>query len=462
MPVSCILHKIRFGLAAAALVAPSILHAAAEPAYILSGPGGSAVLRTITYSPDCPIAKVDGKSLPMALRVAMGMIPQRSTRSAPDDSKASVFPVNTCDLHVPDGARSVIFDGRAMPLPKPTPRRIVVIGDTGCRLKKSDDAYQACNDPAAYPFARIAAQAAAWKPDLVVHVGDYHYRENACPTGNSGCEGSPWGYGWDAWNADFFTPAAPLLGAAPWVVVRGNHESCVRAGQGWWRFLDPRPLEPRRDCNDAANDDIGDYSDAYAVPIGRKARLVVMDMSGAGGDPQAPDAWQTRKIAETYHQLAALSAGQSFVLAADHYPIIGIGAYADNGVIKTFVGSPAITAGFSSQDPNILPGTIDALLAGHIHLWEQADYGGKQPSQFIAGFSGTLEDEVPLSGDLAGQFNLSDGTKLARFSSLTDRFGYMTMERIGRQRWSIDVHGLDGKILKHCLLRGRRSVCAAR
>ncbi len=52
------------------------------------------------------------------------------------------------------------------------------------------------------------------------------------------CAGSPWGYGWDAWNADFFTPAAPLLAAAPWAAVRGNHESCARAGQGWWRFLD--------------------------------------------------------------------------------------------------------------------------------------------------------------------------------------------------------------------------------
>ena len=69
-------------------------------------------------------------------------------------------------------------------------------------------------------------------PDLVVHVGDYHYRENACPAGDAGCSTSPWGYGWDAWDADFFTPAKRLLAVAPWIVVRGNHESCDRAGQG--------------------------------------------------------------------------------------------------------------------------------------------------------------------------------------------------------------------------------------
>jgi hypothetical protein len=50
---------------------------------------------------------------------------------------------------------------------------------------------------------------------------------------------SPWGYGWDTWKADFFDPAQALLKAAPWVMVRGNHETCTRAGQGWWRFLDP-------------------------------------------------------------------------------------------------------------------------------------------------------------------------------------------------------------------------------
>ena len=36
-----------------------------------------------------------------------------------------------------------------------------------------------------------------------------------CPAGNQGCAGSPWGDNWTTWQADFFTPAAPLLAAAP-------------------------------------------------------------------------------------------------------------------------------------------------------------------------------------------------------------------------------------------------------
>ncbi len=69
------------------------------------------------------------------------------------------------------------------------------------------------------------------------------YREDECPAGNTGCAGSPSGYGWAPWNADFFAPAAPLFAAAPWVMVRGNHEDCSRAGEGWFRFLDRLPME---------------------------------------------------------------------------------------------------------------------------------------------------------------------------------------------------------------------------
>jgi hypothetical protein len=168
------------------------------------------------------------------------------------ESKPSAFPVLVCEKPIPPSARRAAIAGRALPLPKASPRRIVVLGDTGCRIKTSDRAFQACNDTAQWPFAAVAGAASDARPDLVIHVGDYHYRENACPDGNPGCAGSPWGYGWDAWEADLFAPAERLMRAAPWIVVRGNHESCHRAGQGWWRFLDPRPLAPGQDCNAAA------------------------------------------------------------------------------------------------------------------------------------------------------------------------------------------------------------------
>ena len=40
---------------------------------------------------------------------------------------------------------------------------IVVIRDTGCRTKQATDAFPSCIDRAAWPFARIASQAAKFQ-----------------------------------------------------------------------------------------------------------------------------------------------------------------------------------------------------------------------------------------------------------------------------------------------------------
>ncbi|MDQ1741850.1 MAG: mycothione reductase, partial [Pseudonocardiales bacterium] len=86
------------------------------------------------------------------------------------------------------------------------PERLVILGDSGCRLKGGF--VQNCRDPGGWPFARIAALAAARRPDLVIHVGDYYYRETPCPAGNAGCAGSPYGDRWATWKAELFDPAA--------------------------------------------------------------------------------------------------------------------------------------------------------------------------------------------------------------------------------------------------------------
>ena len=267
--------SILFGCAAVNNAAPPGVHSA----FVVLGENGVPNARLLTTDADCPYIRFDDVSVQMDLRAAPGTVPLRPTSGAPNDSKPADFPIRTCEKPIPANTKRAMIGNISLPLPAAEVKRIVVIGDTGCRLKKSEDSYQACNDSNQFPFAKVAATAARWKPDLVVHVGDFHYRENPCPSGNPGCAGSPWGYGWDAWQAELFEPGASLLKAAPWVMVRGNHESCARAGQGWWRMVDPRPLLPGRDCNDAANDDIGDYSDPYAVPLGGDAQLIVLDTS---------------------------------------------------------------------------------------------------------------------------------------------------------------------------------------
>src|SRR5205814_1316612 len=57
---------------------------------------------------------------------------------------------------------------------------------------------------------------------------------------------------WAALKAELFEPAAALFAVAPWVVPRGNHETCdtgrARESQGGAAFfllLDPHQLESR-------------------------------------------------------------------------------------------------------------------------------------------------------------------------------------------------------------------------
>jgi hypothetical protein len=151
----------------AAAPAPAPAPAAAAPAaYVVVGDGG-AIARVVTAAAICPVLRVDRHDVPMTVRFAAGTVPLRPTASLPENSKPSAFPVTVCEAMLPTGAKRAVVDSVRLPVPKREVRRIVVIGDTGCRLKAADQAYQPCNDPAQFPFARIAASAARWKPDLV-------------------------------------------------------------------------------------------------------------------------------------------------------------------------------------------------------------------------------------------------------------------------------------------------------
>jgi hypothetical protein len=429
-------------------------------AYIVLGENGVPVARVLTAEAACPVILFDKHKVKMDVRVAPASLPLRATISSAEDSKPSVFPLLTCEIAIPKSTRHVILGGVALPLPPAKINRIVVIGDTGCRLKKGDKSYQACNDGNQYPFAKIARAAADWKPDVVVHVGDLLYRESACPYGNAGCAGSPWGYGWDAWQADFFDPAAALLQAAPWVMVRGNHESCERAGQGWWRMFAPRPLQSGQDCNDAANDDTGDYSDPYAVPLGDGAQLIVLDTSNtANGIIPQGDIRQAR-YSDLYYKLDKLSRRATYNIAVNHHPILGFSAKMNQqGSVVLQPGNQGIQSVFGAINPLIMPPRVNAMLSGHVHLWEQLSFASPHPTQFVAGFSGTQEDVVPLPAQLPVDASPAPQAVVEHFSSWVQGFGFMTLERKGRSQWAVKVWDVNGKQVNSCSVNGRHSIC---
>jgi hypothetical protein len=222
-----------------------------------AGANGELIARAIVArDAACPPLIANGARWPMATR---------ADGSDPD------FAIKMCEAALPGDATAQIGGVTLKPRPH-TPRKIVVIGDTGCRI--TDYTAQACDSGTDWPFFRVAKTASAMNPDLVIHVGDYHYREKPC-AGRAGCTDSPSGDNWQTWQADFFAPAAPLLTAAPWVMLRGNHEDCARAGAGWNLLIRPQlGLKPGERC--PADTDPALF--AFA-----QLRLVVPDTASAEG-----------------------------------------------------------------------------------------------------------------------------------------------------------------------------------
>ncbi len=416
----------------------------------------------------------------MNQRVAAGTMPLRPTASTslgPQYSKPSVFPVQTCELVLPSGTTSAVVNaaleggsqGIALPLPKANAQTIVVIGDTGCRMQYSPPTvtdggvivnaqWQACGDPTQYTFAATAAAAAKLNPDVVIHVGDYQYRDNECPPDVAGCAGSPWGYGWDTWQADFFKPAQPLLAAAPWVVNRGNHEQCTRAGQGWYRFLDTNPYDdvPGKDCNvqgaalaaDAGGGNVGDnlggYNTPYSVQLRADTQVMVFDSNnvaktaisptGANGNMYA--AYQTE-----LEQLGAIPQPDMFNIWTSHHAILGFSA----GPPVASPGVALLSVMESVYPDTLFPPGVNVALHGHTHLFEAIDYtptstdGGvanNYPSTFVSGNAGTLLDtDLPAS--------LPSGTSPATGAIVPPEVANL-------------AHSPDSRLPRHAIPTGRR------
>ncbi len=432
----------------------------ADQAYVIMGPQGKAIARWLTTDATCPDIRINGHEEPMHERVAPAVVALRPTASPEQLSKPSRFDLRVCEYTLPEHLHTVSIDGQTLPLPHADIRHIVVIGDTGCRLKAGSGKWQDCNDPASYPFGQIARSAAAWHPDLVIHVGDYLYRENACPADKAGCKGSPWGYGSDAWQADFFDPARPLLAVAPWIVVRGNHESCQRAGQGWWRFLDPHSFKADQDCDLASQDNIGNFSAAYAVPLGGHAQVIVLDTAAAPNKPIEPADTRFAQFARLYRQMAGLASQANDNIVANHQPILGFAARKTHQHVELLPGNPVLQQAFASRNPQLFPDNVQLLLSGHVHTWEQVGFANDYPSQFVTGFSGTQEETVPLPAQLPADATPAHGARVNAYSSWASGFGYMTLDRTGPDSWSAAIRNVDGQIVDTCVIQGKHSRCA--
>lgn len=367
---------------------------------------------------DCPAMTVDGSAGTMSVRA------QRS----------DAFPIVVCEAPIPVGAMAIDVGGVALPTIVAQPRRVIAIGDTGCEVFEARQ--QSCNDLIAWPFARVAERAADSAPDLVIHTGDYVSRESACPDDVDGCAGSPFGDNWDTWRADFFDPAEPLLNEAPWIFVRGNHDSCSRMGEGWSRLLAPTPYTGQ--CLER--------TDPYAVEIGNQ-RAIVLDAATALDLDQNPALAQA--YAEQFRLIEEL-AGDQAVWLLSHKSFWSLGADGDGNPLEW------TTATFTEAGYLQPPDAVETIVAGHVDMAQILRFTPEsgRPVVLISGNGGTIIEQ--FDGGVFAGVDLEDASLVegVRYAS----HGFLSLEA-SDAGWVATFYQVEGPPLMSCLVVQKQAAC---
>jgi len=373
---------------------------ALPPAWVQLGPAGVVMVKVLTTASTCPTLSLGGSTLAM------------TARSAP----TAAFSVLVCQATLPAGTKAASLNGTSLNLPQANPRKILVVGDTGCEIKqdKGKVKVQNCNDPQQWAWAQVAAAAAAEHPDLILHVGDYHYREVPCPDGETKCSGAAVGDQWASWNQDFFIPAAPLLRAAPWIFVRGNHELCARAGNGWFYFLDPRPHPGA--CREDAQ--------PYQVPVGNHSIAVIDSANGAN-------------VQVSLNNIAAPTG--AILWLALHRPFITAGIDAEP------------TGAVPALPPNLRgSGKVGSVIAGHAHLLSLNTFANDAPPEMISGNGGTTLENSDLENNAISGVRTRAGFSATQFYD----YGYLTLEQTNQAgQWSVVAHDRRSAPIFQCTLQ---------
>ena len=226
-------------------------------------------------------------------------VPKVIERGVGNDMLPFAFPVRVCEAVIPRDkvqvAQRYYFGGKNIPIVSNAPSKFAVVGDTGLRSKPVNLGFGLCiegplmygvhqcmknvteddidasqfqghfQDLSGWPLRTLMNRVVDEDPDVLIHMGDFIYRQGPCPypnSNNASCSGinlprrynfngsssnvmnfvpGSWGDTFWTWWADFFYPSLEALSSIPLIALRGNHESCSRAGNGWFLLLSPDP-----------------------------------------------------------------------------------------------------------------------------------------------------------------------------------------------------------------------------
>lgn len=322
-----------------------------------------------------------------------------------------------------------------LPIAKSDIEHIAVFGDTGCKSS-------VCQlGKAAQPFKDLANSGAKSKPDVVLHMGDYNYRGTGgqIDFATKAGQQAQWPYDagdsltnadhcgqlptmpyysqsdtksnhpdiWQYWYDDLFKSAKKLMAAAPWVVSRGNHELCSRAGPGYFYFLDPHSnLIPGQQQLSCPTPDINKtvIQNTLQIPnyVVQFKQLDIAVLDSANACDGFIDTPYTALYTNVFSYLATQVKGDKPTWLISHRPIWAAedydgdkstGCTANNtfGCINQMMQQA-----IKNQPSGALPENIKLILTGHMHKFESVSFGpnANRPANIIVGSSG-----VSLSGD---------------------------------------------------------------
>ena len=316
---------------------------------------------------------------------------------------------------------------------------IAIIGDTGCRLKESvaKSSYQDCSDPKKWRYPQVIASIVKEKPDLIIHVGDYHYREQ-CSAGKACGKMSPEiGYGWGPWKLDFFDPSQSAFAVAPWLIVRGNHEDCHRAYLGYRLLL----------RNENWSAECEDFETPQVIELGNLA-IINLDSSSISDGPEfigdSQNLWKKRMevIAEKLKTVKA-----KHIWMVTHKPVYGLVplalAYAPVNVnLRKYFENTS----WSKR--------VELILAGHVHN-SQVVRAQNEPPQLVIGNGGTALDNSKAS--ISAENISALGYEKAKL--VFNDFGYVLIKNPDSDQAQIEFHDSSGAGVFSCHLTGRAQDC---
>lgn len=411
--------------------------------FVVIGANNQQTARHITTNKQCPQITVDGQQFQMI---------ERGKNNDPTQFEQVI----ACQYPLGSAPKLVSIGNQPLKVLPTQVNRIAIIGDTGCRMKMTT--FQNCNNVTGggepWPFAELANQLAKENPDVVLHMGDYHYRETPCPVLNLGCKG-PWGFNWASWQADFFEPAKPLLNKVPWLMTRGNHEDCQRAYKGWFYFLDPYPLA------DDIWENCQEYTPTYKVEF-NDLTVVQMD-SATMPNPFAESVNSQTQLQyqNMFDEVNQLSDGAQQSWFMTHRPMWAISSYYDWNTFKNdlAISDKTMQISLASSKLGKLHSSVNLALSGHIHSFEALSFNVDRPSLMVIGDSGTRlspvisEDQKPKLERLLEQIQVNKEDFF-----VDGRFAYVIIERQENQQWLVNFTGIDGKTRKEFKLKGKKLI----